>query len=329
MTSRRLVVFPKKCSRLISLWIKVESICKKVIQNKLTAQRSYENLIASAVQFPRKDACSHEQTALPSVHHCQPWPVCNEHQPRTSPPPTNIRPLSTALMQGLHEECLRLSAKALQSQLNAQDVNEASLWFGMAGQHLAETSFDNFIRPAASKMLNQILMTGVPLDRSAMELQLSKELSARVGWDVSGQIHGMFVSNLNDDIQCLGTLSANGLSSSLIQLSKEMAAGEAQLAPANFAGHTKQPHIQLIQSSTGGRSSGGSGSIASQICSGLSNTESVAGGTSVFLMTLCSNVASEAFIDSLFELPGACAGMYTAFGGVAGLTHMLRSSVCQ
>ena len=273
------------------------------------------------------DACSHEQTALPSVLHCQPWPVCNQHQPRTYPPTRNARPLSLALMQGLHEECLHLMAKSLQTQLYAQDMQEASLWFGMVGNHLAETNFDDFIRPASGKMLNQLMMTGAPLDSSAIENQLSKELSARVGWDVSSQVHGMFPSNFNDDIQGLQSLSANGLSIPMIELSKAMEGAESQIVPASFSARTRQPHLLLIQSSSGGRGSGGS--IGSQLCAGLSNTSELAGGTSAFLMAFCSTIAGEAFIDALFELPGACASMYTAFGGVAGLTSMLHSSVCQ
>jgi len=224
---------------------------------------------------------------------------------------------------------MRLSAKALQSQLSAQDANEASLWFGMVGQHLAETGFDNFMRPAASKMLNQVLMTGAPLDRSAMEVQLSKELSARVGWDVSGRIHSMFVSNFNDDILSLRALSTNGLSTPLVELSKEMAGAGPQFAPASIGGHRQQPRVQWISSSSGGRTSSGSGNIASQICNGLSNTENVAGIASASLALLCLDVAVEAFIDGLFELPGACTTLYTAFGGIAGLTQTLRSSVCQ
>ena len=220
-------------------------------------------------------------------------------------------------------------AKALQSQLNVQDIQEASLWFGMVGNHLTETNFDNFIRPAAGKMLNQLMMTGAPLDSSAIENQLSKELSARVGWDVSGQIHGMFPSNLNDDIQSLQALSTNGLSVPMIELSKAMVGSVSQIAPASFSSHSWKPSLELIQSSSGGRGSGGSGSIAQQICSALSNTEDVAGTASASLALLCLNVEAMAFIDALFELPGACANLYTAFGGVAGLTHALRSSVCQ
>jgi len=232
-------------------------------------------------------------------------------------------------MKGLYEECLRLTAKALQSELNSQDMKEASLWFAMTGQHLVETNFDSFIRPAAGKMLNQVEMTGVPLDHSSIEAELSKELSARVGWDVSGQVHGMFASNLNDDIQSLRSLSSNGLSIAMIGLSEELSSAGPQFAPAGFAGHTHPPRIQRISSSSGGRTSGGSGNIAAQICAGLSNTENAMGIASAALAIICMNPLDAAFIDGLFELPGACADFYTAFGGVAGLTHALRSSVCQ
>ncbi len=232
-------------------------------------------------------------------------------------------------MQGLNEECLRLTAKALQSQLNAQDFQDASLWLGMAGQHLVETNFDSFIRPAASKMLNHVEMTGVPLDHSGMEVQLSKELSARVGWDVSGQVHDMFTTNLNDDIQTLNSLSSNGLSSSLVQLSQELMIAGQKIVPANYQNRTLQPRILLTSSAGGGRSSGTGNGIAAQVCSGLSKTENLAGGASAALMALCSNLVAEAFIDSILDMPGACSGMFTAFGGVAGVTHMLRSSVCQ
>ena len=45
-------------------------------------------------------------------------------------------------MQSLHEECLRLSANVLKGLTTSQDVNDASLWCGMLGQHLVETDFD-------------------------------------------------------------------------------------------------------------------------------------------------------------------------------------------
>ena len=221
----------------------MQSTCEKSYTYKLTALRSYVSITPSAVQFPRKDACSYEQTALPSEHHCQPWPVCNEHQPRTYPPPTNVLPLSSALMQGLHEECLRLLTRAIQGRTTAQDFNEASLWYGMVGEHFKETNFDDFIRPAASRMLSQIDMTGAPLDGSALESQLSKELSARVGWDVTGDIHNILESYVPEETKALRQIQQQGISQSFLDLS----AGFAQIAvtkPARLIVKRKRPGFQ-------------------------------------------------------------------------------------
>ena len=222
-------------------------------RNMLTAQRSYGSITPVAVQFPRKDACSYEQTALPSEHHCQPWPVCNEHQPRTYPPPTNVLPLSSALMQGMHEECLRLMTRAMQGRTTAQDYNDASLWYAMVGEHLKETHFDDFIRPAASKILSQIEMTGAPLDGSAIESHISKELSARVGWDVTGEVHNILESYIPEETKALRQIQQQGISQSFLDLS----AGFAQIAvtkPARLVVKRKRPGVQEAAFS-GGQSS--------------------------------------------------------------------------
>ena len=160
-----------------------------------------------------------------------------------TPPPTNVRPLSPALMQGLHEECLRLMTQAMQGRATSQDCNDASLWFGMVGEHFKETNFDDFIRPAASRMLSQIEMTGAPLDGSALESQLSKELSARVGWDVSGEIHNLFESYEPEETKALRQILQQGISQSFLDLS----AGFAQLAatkPAGLIVRRRQPRFQ-------------------------------------------------------------------------------------
>ena len=143
--------------------------------------------------------------------------------------------------------------RAMQGRTAAQDFNDASLWYGMVGVHFKETNFDDFIRPAASKMLSQIEMTGVPLDGSALELQLSKELSARVGWDVSGQIHNLFASNPSGDVDALKRLAQHGISQSFLDLSS----GFAQMAttqPAGLILNRQQPRLQEVAFS-GGQSS--------------------------------------------------------------------------
>ncbi len=146
-------------------------------------------------------------------------------------------------MQGLHEACLRLSAKELKGLTTSQDVNDASLWCGMLGQHLVETNFDDFIRPAAAKMLSQIEMTGVPPGFDSLEVQFAKELSGRVGWDVSGQVRSLFVSSLNDDVNALSRVSVHGLSRQFI----ECAAALDQMArtmPVSLNMTRKQPRLQ-------------------------------------------------------------------------------------
>lgn len=143
--------------------------------------------------------------------------------------------------------------RAMQGRTAAQDFNDASLWYGMVGEHFKETNFDDFIRPAASKMLSQIEMTGAPLDGSALESQLSKELSARVGWDVSGQIHNLFASNPSGDVDALKRLAQHGISQSFLDLSN----GFAQMAttqPAGLILNRQQPRLQEVAFS-GGQSS--------------------------------------------------------------------------
>ena len=122
-------------------------------------------------------------------------------------------------MQGLHEECMRLMTRAMQGQTTARDLNDASLWYGMVGEHFKETNFDDFIRPAASKMLSQIEMTGAPLDGSVLESQISKELSARVGWDVTGDIHNLFESYEQEETKALKQIQQQGISQSFLDLS--------------------------------------------------------------------------------------------------------------
>ena len=146
-------------------------------------------------------------------------------------------------MQGFHEECLRLMTRAMHGQTTARDLNDASLWYGMVGEHLKETNFDDFIRPAASKMLSQIEMTGAPLDGSALESQLSKELSARVGWDVTGEIHNLFDSYVPEETKALRQIQQQGISQSFLDLS----AGFAQLAvtkPAGLVVRRRRPRFQ-------------------------------------------------------------------------------------
>ena len=173
------------------------------------------------------------------------------------PPPTNVPKLSSALMQGFHEECLRLSIKVLKGQTTSQDLSDASLWFNMLGQHFVETDFDSVIRTVAAKSLNQTENTGIPVDRSVLEQQLSSELSARVGWDVSAQIHSMFNSNFDNDVDQLKNLSKSGLSEATLEVSKALALTSSTMQ-AEFT--TGKKHPRLIEASFSGYQSHGVGS---------------------------------------------------------------------
>ncbi len=146
-----------------------------------------------------------------------------------------------------------MMTRAMQGRATAQDFNDASLWYGMVGEHFKETNFDDFIRPAAGKMLSQIEMTGAPLDGSALESQLSRELSARVGWDVTGEIHNLFESYVPEETKALRQIQQQGISQSFLDLS----AGFAQVAvtkPARLILKRKRPGLQEAAFS-GGQSS--------------------------------------------------------------------------
>ena len=173
-------------------------------------------------------------------------------QSLTPPPATNVPRLSSALMQGLHEEFLRLMTRAMQGRTTAQDFRDASLWYGMVGENFKETNFDDFIRPVASKALSQIEMTGAPLDGSALESQISKELSARVGWDVTGEVHNIIERYQPDETTALKQIQEQGISQSFLDLS----AGFAQFAetrPASMPLNREKPRL-LMAAFSGGQS---------------------------------------------------------------------------
>lgn len=148
-------------------------------------------------------------------------------------------------MDAFHEECLRLSAKALQSQLTAQDLNEASLWFGMVGQHFQETNFDSVIDAFASKGLNQLQTTSMQLDYAPLISVLSNELSVRVGWDVTGRLRSLFSFSFDDQVHGLQYVKEYGLSSMMIASASKL----AEIAPARPASLTYKCHPQLLKRS--------------------------------------------------------------------------------
>ena len=233
-------------------------------------------------------------------------------------------------MKGFHEECLRLSAKALQSQLTAQDFNEASLWFGMVGQHFQETNIDIAIRSIAEKVLNRMQMTGIPLDYTAAESELTKELSMRVGWNVGGQVHPIFESDFNEDLRRLRHLSTSGISSNLIETAKLISQIPTQINLAKTALPSEFPHIVKV-SSSGSSSS----NIVSQICSKLATSEDYSLGAAGFFTVAClAGIIDDqdiaAFVEDFFagELTDPCSQAVAAFGGISGITHFLHSQVC-
>ena len=160
----------------------------------------------------------------------------------TATPPAQTPSLSPALMKGFHEECLRLSAKALQSQLTAQDVNEASLWFGMVGQHFQETNFDSAIRTVATAAINQMQITSASLDNTWLETELSKEISSRLGSNAESQIRPLFNSTFDEDMLRMHNLATTGLSSSFINISRLLGTSPIVATTAYYR-HREQPSL--------------------------------------------------------------------------------------
>ncbi len=148
-------------------------------------------------------------------------------------------------MQGLNEACLRLTAKALQRQLNSEDFQDASLWFEMAGQYFIETDYDSVFRTAASKILDRIKLTGIPLDYSSIDSDLIKELSSRVGWNVEDQIKSIYRSTPDEDMRYLQDIEVNGLSTLMIAGASTLAR-LAQTMPAKFMHDLQQPSLHLL-----------------------------------------------------------------------------------
>ena len=145
-------------------------------------------------------------------------------------------------------------------------------------------------------MLSQIEMTGVPPGFDSLEVQFAKELSGRVGWDVSGQVRSLFVSSTNDDLNALRSVSARGLSKQFI----ECAAALAQMAatmPVRLNITRKQPGLQEAVY-TGFQATGTYPPPAPrppimsycQIISGLAGSAATSAGT-VFVQDGCLNPA--------------------------------------
>lgn len=236
-------------------------------------------------------------------------------------PPAPAPSLSPALMKAFHEECLRLSAKALQSQMTSQDANEASFWMGLVGQHFAETGFDDSIRTYAAKSLDRMLQTGIPLDYSSTEADLSKELSARVGWNVEGRIHPMFTSSLDEDTRRLRFLSANGISSSLIALSKALAQ-IAPIIPVSVLTREPQPHrLETVYTGFQMTNSVLSGAhlefvnLPSGVCNQLSRTIGILSGAAGLTGAAC-------FFAPRPRLVPSCPS-WIGWRGRCGATHLL------
>ncbi len=230
-------------------------------------------------------------------------------------------------MKAFHEECLRLSAKALQSQLNAQDVNAASLWFGMVGQHFLETNFDSAIRTVAVKTLNQMQMTGAPLDYTPLESELSKELSTRVGRDVEGEIHPEFVSSFEEDIRRLRYLSTSGLSSLFIEVGKALAQGFSALPtdaskrnrpskmlhviyPNSLIQQPNYPQARLLPVSP---------ILPPTICQTILQGSEITGGAGAFILVICADLGPLAMI--LYPQLCVAGGALGAAGGLLLLLH--------
>ena len=145
-------------------------------------------------------------------------------------------------------------------------------------------------------MLSQIEMAGVPPDFGSLEAQFAKELSGRVGWDVSDQIRNLLVLSPNDVVNALSRVAAHGLSKQFI----ECAAALAQMArtmPVRLNITRKQPGL-LEAVYTGFQASGKYPPPAPrppimsycQIISGLAGSAATSAGT-VFFQDGCMNPA--------------------------------------
>ena len=101
--------------------------------------------MAPAVQFPRKDACPDEQTAFPPVHHYQPWPVCNEHQPCTYPHDQ----LSPSVLAYVSAGLSNTASKAHKGNLTQSDFVTSVAMIDLLRKHFEEVHFDEAFRHAA------------------------------------------------------------------------------------------------------------------------------------------------------------------------------------